>query len=99
MILFQDKYKTLSVKAKWLYITLIYLSKKYKSNTFYRSNDDLADDSSLSLSSLKRAKAELLQTDLIKTRLIDIPAAADDDTITYNKITEYTIFLDTPGSY
>ncbi|MFP4661957.1 MAG: helix-turn-helix domain-containing protein [Halanaerobiales bacterium] len=91
MILFQGKYKNLSVKAKWLYITLLYLRKRYKSNTFYRSNEDLADDSSLSLSSLKRAKRELQQTDLIKIRLIDLPAAEG-----YNdKITEYTIFLDT----
>lgn len=64
----EPPYCDLSQNAKWLYIVLNELEHRYtgkKENFFYRSNEDLANDTGLSESVLKRAKAELLKTDLV----------------------------------
>ena len=66
----EEPYKSLSNNAKWLYVILKELEHRYtgkKEHSFYRSNDELAQDASFSLSTLKRAKAELLSTDLVET--------------------------------
>lgn len=68
--LFDSKYSTLSINAKWLFVVLNELEHKYtgtKEDFFTRSDTQLAKDTNLSLSTLKRAKAELKQTDLIQT--------------------------------
>ena len=57
-----EKFQKLSINAKWLYVILCELEHKYtgpKVNFFYRSNEDLAGDSGMSLPTLKRAKTEL----------------------------------------
>ena len=57
-----DEFKKLSINAKWLYVVLNELEHKYtgdRANFFFRSNEDLAKDSALSISSIKRAKREL----------------------------------------
>lgn len=68
--LFNDeKYSQLSLTARWLYVVLNELEHKYtgsKEDFFWRSNEDLAQDCGVSLPTLKRAKKELLETDLIQ---------------------------------
>lgn len=67
--LFTDEYKELSVNAKWLYVVLNELEHKYtgdKCDFFFRSNEELAKDCNMSLGTFKRAKKELLETDLIQ---------------------------------
>jgi len=57
-----DRFKGLSLNAKWLYVVLNELEHKFtrrKENYFFRSNEDLANDTGLSISSVKRAKEEL----------------------------------------
>ena len=69
LIFNKEPYKSLSVNAKWLYVVLKELEHQYTSdkiNWFYRSNEELAADMGVSLSTLKRAKAELAATDLIE---------------------------------
>lgn len=67
--LFRAPYSNLSINAKWLFVVLNELEQKYtgeKEDFFYRSNKELAKDAGMSLSTLKRAKAELLETDLVQ---------------------------------
>lgn len=69
--IFTDRYKDLSINAKWLFVVLNELEHRYtgtKQNDFFiRSNKSLCEDTGMSLSTLKRAKAELVKTDLIET--------------------------------
>jgi hypothetical protein len=68
--LFTDQYKNLSQNAKWLFVVLNELEQKYtgeKEDYFTRSDQSLSEDSGMSLATLKRAKAELMKTDLIET--------------------------------
>ena len=68
--LFNPEYSNLSINAKWLFVVLNELEHKYtgkKEDFFTRSDTQLSEDTGLSLSTLKRAKAELKQTDLIQT--------------------------------
>lgn len=66
--LFYDPgFQGLSVAAKWLYVVLCELEHKFGDQTgiFYRTNRDLSKDTGLSLPTLKRAKKELLQAEVI----------------------------------
>lgn len=68
--LFSDKYSGLSVNAKWLFVVLNELEQKYTGQNedfFFRTNEDLAVDCGMSLATLKRAKKELLATDLVQS--------------------------------
>lgn len=69
--LFDEPYKNLSINAKWLFVVLKELEQKYTGDKtedyFYQSNNDLAEMCGFSLSTLKRAKAELLKTDLVQS--------------------------------
>ena len=70
--LFADKYKTLSINAKWLYVVLNELEQRYTGNDkdwFFRTDAELAEDAGMSEKTLKRAKAELKETGLIKVSL------------------------------
>jgi hypothetical protein len=67
--IFTDQYSHLSLNAKWLFVVLNELEQKFTGKDedfFFRSNEDLSNDSGMSLPTLKRAKAELLKTDLIQ---------------------------------
>lgn len=69
--IFDERYKDLSVNAKWLYVVLNELEQRYvnnksKDNWFFRSDEELAKDTNISLRTLKRAKAELRATGLIE---------------------------------
>lgn len=69
LIFNEEPYKSLSLNAKWLYVVLKELEQRYtngSTNWFFRSNEELAEDMGVSLPTLKRAKAELAKTDLIK---------------------------------
>lgn len=71
-IINDPKYETLSINAKWLFVVLNDLEQRFcggdgQKDFFLRSNEQLAGDSGMSLATLKRAKAELENTDLIKT--------------------------------
>lgn len=68
--LFTEEYKNLSKNAKWLFVVLNELEQRYtgeKEDFFFRSNEDLANDCHMSLPTLKRAKKELLSTELIQS--------------------------------
>lgn len=67
--IFTDEYKTLSQNAKWLFVVLNELEQRYTNKTdfFTRSDTQLAEDAGMSLATLKRAKSELVKTDLIQT--------------------------------
>jgi hypothetical protein len=70
-----DPYKSMSVYAKWLYVVLKENEHKFTGSQksknpqdfFTRSDKELVEDSGLCLGTLKKAKAELLQTDLLQT--------------------------------
>ncbi|MCL2249111.1 MAG: replication initiator protein A [Oscillospiraceae bacterium] len=65
-----DNYKSLSTHARWLYVVLNELEHRFtgeNTDFFYRTNRDLATDAQMSESTLKRAKKELEDTDLIET--------------------------------
>ena len=67
-IIFAEKYKSLSVNAKWLYCVLNELEHRYsrpEDGLFYRTNEELASDAGMSLPTLKRAKKELVEAGLI----------------------------------
>lgn len=71
--IFTEKYKDLSTGAKWLFVVLNELEQRYTTGRtdgedfFFRSDKELAADAGISLTTLKRYKAELKKTDLIKT--------------------------------
>ena len=71
--IFTDRYSDLSQNAKWLFVVLNELEHRFISNNsntqdfFYRTNENLCKDAGMSLPTLKRAKAELKETDLIQT--------------------------------
>jgi len=69
-----SKYKGLSINAKWLYVVLKELEQRFcggqsNNNFFLRSDRQLAEDTGMSLATLKRAKAELVTTDLAEIRI------------------------------
>ena len=68
--IFTEEYNHLSINAKWLFIVLNELEHKFtgtEKDYFFRSNEDLCIDTGLGLSTLKKVKKELLETDLVQT--------------------------------
>lgn len=66
--IFEDKYKSMSVNAKWLYCVLVELEHKYTGNDkswFFRTDEELAEDSGMSLRTVRRAKQELKDSGLV----------------------------------
>lgn len=67
--IFTEKYGCMSNNAKWLFVVLNELEQRFTGKNedyFFRSDIELAKDANMSLSVLKRAKAELLQFDLVQ---------------------------------
>ena len=67
--LFTDKYRDISHGAKWLFVVLNDLEQRYTDNDvdyFFRTDAELADDAGLSLSTVKRYKAELKRSGLVE---------------------------------
>ena len=99
--LFADKYKNLSINAKWLYVVLNELEQRYTgkdANWFFRTDADLAVDSGMSEKTLKRAKAELKESGLVE---ISIMHWVDKETgkKSKKKVTAYTIPRSEPKAY
>lgn len=91
-LLWSDEYKDLSINAKWLFVTLNELEQRFASREqayFYRTDTELAKDCGFSKATLKRAKQELKNTDLIKTRLV--PFTRTDGEKTKEHVTMYQI--------
>lgn len=64
-----DKFANLSINAKWLYVVLNELEHRFtgkKEDYFFRSNEDLAKDAGMSLPTLKRAKKELKDNNIVQ---------------------------------
>jgi Mn-dependent DtxR family transcriptional regulator len=65
-----EPYKSLSNNAKLLFVILNELEQRYSiegTDYFYHSNEQLAEELNVTLKTFKKAKAELLKTDLVKT--------------------------------
>ncbi len=60
--------KKLSKSAKWLYVVLSYLYSQYgfKTGYFYRTNEQLEEDSGIENRTLKKCKKELIDAGYIK---------------------------------
>ena len=68
-IVTNENCKGLSINAKWLYIVLNELEQRFcggKNDFFLRSDKQLAEDTGMSEPTLKRAKAELRNTDFVE---------------------------------
>lgn len=99
--LFADKYKSLSINAKWLYVVLNELEQRYSgkdANWFYRTDEQLAQDAGMSIKTLKRAKAELKESGLVEVSFMHW---VDKETgkKSKKKITAYTIPRSEPKIY
>lgn len=73
-LLFRDDneiFNTLSYQAKWLYVVLNELEHKFsgtnKEDYFWRSNEELARDTGMKLSTLKQAKKELQDKNVVQS--------------------------------
>ncbi len=67
--LWLEENKKLSFHAKWLFTTLNELEHRYTNidtDYFFRSNELLAEDTGMSLSTVKRAKKELVELKFIQ---------------------------------
>jgi hypothetical protein len=70
--LFTEEYSDLSQNAKWLFVVLNELEQRFtggKNNKdfFLRSDSELSKDAGMSVATLKRAKSELIKTNLVET--------------------------------
>lgn len=72
-LLFQEdneKFSKLSYQAKWLYVVLNELEHRFTGsqteNFFWRSNNDLVNDTGLKPTALKTAKKELKDNDIVE---------------------------------
>ena len=69
--IFTPEYEWISNNGRLLYMVLKELEQKYTGDGkdwFFRTNNELAKDCRFSLPTLKKAKAELVKSGLIKTR-------------------------------
>lgn len=66
--IFTEQYRDLTTASKWLFCVLNEMEHRYakEDGRFFRSNQDLARDSGLSLRTLIRAKNELIDVGLLK---------------------------------
>ena len=92
----EEPYKSLSINAKWLYVTLKELEQRYTNgdtNWLYRTNEELAADMGVSVRTLIRAKAELAETDLVKLGVMHWVAnkGTPEEKRSEKHITTYTI--------
>lgn len=68
--IFTKEYRHLSKNAKWLFVILSGLEQEFCNdgkNCFWRTDEQLTNDTGMSSATVKRAKKELLKTDLVKT--------------------------------
>ena len=93
--IFKEEYRHLSVYAKLLYVFLHELDARYtgtkKIENFFRSNEELANDLNISVSSVKRAKQELRKEGLIKTGYIHWWIDREHTKKSKRKVTSFTV--------
>ena len=68
--IFNGRYKDLDYQAKWFYAVLSELEHRFtgaKEDFFFRSNQELVNDTGLSESTIKRRKKKLVDAGLIQT--------------------------------
>lgn len=70
-VIFTDEYAHLSRNAKWLFVVLNELEARFtngkkQNDFFFRTDAELCQDCGFSINTLKKAKAELRQTNLVK---------------------------------
>lgn len=69
----KPKYKELNTSAKWLYCTLTILENTYfdkKVQGFFRTDEQLAEDTGMGVATVKRAKKELEKAGLINIKYV-----------------------------
>ena len=93
--IFLEENKSLSVYAKLLFVYLHELDMRYtgtkKIDYFYRSNEELANDLNISVSSVKRAKQELKDKKLISTNYIHWWEGKEHTRLSKKKVTSYRV--------
>jgi hypothetical protein len=95
--LFTEEYSHLSQNAKWLFVVLNELEQRYcsddqeKRDFFIRSDKELCNDAGMSIATLKRAKAELMKTDLVETWKSHWIVDKDSKKLSEKHITAYRI--------
>ena len=99
--LFADKYKDMSINAKWLYVVLNELEQRFTGTDkdwFFRTDEELAKDAGMSEKTLKRAKAELRRSGLVEITLAHF---VDKETgeKSKKKVTAYKIPRSEPKAY
>ena len=93
--IFREDNRQLSIYAKLLYVFLHELDARYtgakKVDYFFRSNEELASDLNISVSSIKRAKQELKDANLINTGYIHWWQDEKQTKMSKKKVTSYTV--------
>ena len=99
--LFADKYKDMSINAKWLYVVLNELEQRFTGKDkdwFFRTDEELAKDAGMSEKTLKRAKAELRESGLVEITLAHFVDKQTGEK-SKKKVTAYKIPRSEPRAY
>lgn len=65
-----DRFKSLPTNSKWLYVCLNELEHRYTGESedyFFHTDKDIAEFSGVSVSTVKRSKAQLVSAGMMKT--------------------------------
>lgn len=90
---FDSDYKDLTPSACKVYFMLCELEHRFctdDSNYFFRTNEDLAEDTGLNVSTVKKAKKELREKGYIETPLVHFRGGTTN-TRSKKKVTGYRI--------
>ena len=99
--LFADKYKNMSINAKWLYVVLNELEQRFTGKDkdwFFRTDEELAKDAGMSEKTLKRAKSELRESGLVEITLAHFVDKQTGEK-SKKKVTAYKIPRSEPKAY
>ena len=99
--LFADKYKDMSINAKWLYVVLNELEQRFTGKDkdwFFRTDEELAKDAGMSEKTLKRAKSELRESGLVEITLAHFVDKQTGEK-SKKKVTAYKIPRSEPKAY
>ena len=99
--LFADKYKDMSINAKWLYVVLNELEQRFTGKDkdwFFRTDEELAKDAGMSEKTLKRAKSELRKSGLVEITLAHFVDKQTGEK-SKKKVTAYKIPRSEPRAY
>ena len=99
--LFADKYKDMSINAKWLYVVLNELEQRFTGKDkdwFFRTDEELAKDAGMSEKTLKRAKSEFRESGLVEITLAHFVDKQTGEK-SKKKVTAYKIPRSEPRAY